>query len=122
MDRNTKRCFPALKSDEIADIVNSIFKYKENGTLQPREVKKRKVIFGKECGMSPEEKQDFVNKQIGDWKKEKTKQTIYNFIEQYSGKEKITAKFVAQELGIGIATVKRYWFEFKEFTNQKNKK
>jgi len=119
MYRNSLRCSPPLEEKEIRYIVNLVFKAKVNGILKPRGEKVRKVLFGSKCGMDKHDKQSYSAKMGQEWKKEDTRQLIYDTIEACTAK-KITAKKIASEAGLGIATVKRYWSELKEFVKSIN--
>lgn len=125
--KNERRCVVPLESKELWDIVNSVFKYKENGTLEPQRLRTRKIIFGPESGYEKEEKRQFVNETIGEWKRNKTKRKIYEAIEGWNFEVdgKITAKKVSSICGSSIRTVKTYWSEFKDYVrtlNQENLK
>ena len=111
-----------LPYNEVLGIVRSIFKYKENKSLKPILNKARKVIFHENCTLSKNEKIGVVNTEVGRMRVAKTKQLIYDAIIELDGLEKITAKKVATKIGRGIATVNRYWPEFKILIKELNSK
>jgi len=119
---NVVHCKRPLELKEIRDIVNSIFKYKEAGTLRPQHLKKRKILFGKNTGLTSKEKLSYSAKRVAEWKRNETKHKIYVFLEEYNGEAKITAKSVAKNVNISIRTVERYWSEFKEYVKTINGK
>lgn len=109
-----------LTEKEVYGIVKSIFKYKEDGTLKPINNKVRKVVFSDKCKLSKEEKVTIVNKEVGKMRVECTKQKIHDAIVNWNHSEKITSERIAIEIGMGIATVGRYWPEFKELAIKVN--
>ena len=109
-----------LPYKEVWGIAKSIYKYKEEGTLKPIPNKIRKVIFNEDCDLTREEKVTIVNQEVGKMRVDKTKQHIHDAVVQWNKKEKITAKKIAKEIGKGIATVNRYWPEFKILVNEFN--
>ncbi len=111
-----------LPYNKVQEIVKSIFKYKEQKTLKPINNKIRKVIFHSSCNLSKEEKIAIVNKEVGQMRVSKTKQRIHDAIIEWNCTEKITANKVALNLGIGPATVNRYWPEFKILVKELNSK
>lgn len=119
---NAYCCKEPLAFNEVKGIVDSIWKYKEQGTLKPILNHTRKIIFNETCKLTKEEKADIRNKKIGELKSNNTKKRIYEAIEGWNRDEKITAKKIASELKAGIATVKRYWPEFKEAVDIFNKR
>ena len=123
IEKKNVRCTPPLDSKELWDIVHSVFKYKDAGTLKALRTRNRKIIFGPHCGMNKSEKREFVNAQIGEWRKDKTKQKIYEAIENWNRllQGKITAKSVKDATGLSLRTVKTYWAEFKSYVSELNK-
>ena len=109
-----------LTKNDLNKIINSVFKYLVSGTLVPYINSKRKFLYGKKCGVSIEEKIDTQNKIMGEWRRNKTKKKIYEFLENYSGKDKITQKLVSKGAQVGLRTIERYWKEFSEFVCQLN--
>ncbi len=108
-----------LNYKEVLGVVNSIFKYKQDGTLKPINNKKRKVIFKENSKLTKIEKIAISNREIGKLRSGNTKQKIYNAIKNWNSQEKITAKRVAIKINMGEATVKRYWKEFKHTIRSK---
>lgn len=119
MGRNENRCTKPLSGNEVMGIVKSIFRYKEQGTLAPKELKSRKILFGKNCGMDKQDKMSFAAHQVAEWKKNKTKTKIYDAI--VHSESKVTQSSVQKVTGISLRTVKRYWAEYKELVKEKNK-
>jgi hypothetical protein len=111
-----------LADNEVESIVQSIIKYRDNQTLNPILNKVRKIIFNKDCKLSKEEKIDVVNKEVGAMRTKKTKQLIYDTIENWNKPEKITGEKIAKEIHKGIATVNRHLKEFKDLINDYNLK
>ena len=111
-----------LADNVVEGIVKSIIKYRDNQTLNPILNKVRKVIFNADCKLSRQEKMDVVNKEVGAMRTQKTKQLIYDTIENWNKPEKITGKKIAEEIDMGIATVNRHLKEFKDLINGYNLK
>lgn len=120
--KKNERCTPPLPASEVWDVVQAVLKYQQDGSLKPIRTRTRKIIFGPDCGMDKDEKRQFVNQQIGKWKKNKTKRRIYEVLEDWNillyGK--ITAKSVSEKSGLSLRTVKTYWSEFKDYVSSLN--
>lgn len=111
-----------LSYGAVVGIVNSILRYSKENTLKPINNKIRKVIFNENSKLTKAEKIDIVNKEVGAIRTQATKQKIYDAIEQWDSIEKITAKKVAEKIGIGESTVKKYWSKFKTVISETNKR
>lgn len=118
IDKNNKRCTPPLATAEVAGIVKSLFKYKNNGTLKPAYTT-RKIIYGPKNRTDRHDKMSIGAKLAAECKKEKSLQTIYETIERYV-EGKITAKRVAVDTGLSLRTVEKYWHEFKPYVQELN--
>jgi hypothetical protein len=119
MEQNLEKCSEPLTEAEIKGIVNSVFRYKRDGTLKPQGQRLKKFFYGKHCGMNLQEKIEDVNKCLGEWKREKTASRIYQAIEEWDSLERITKKAVCNVTGFSLATIKRYWQQFKEYAEAK---
>jgi response regulator of citrate/malate metabolism len=100
--------------------MNSVYKYKLNGTLKPFNNKKRKVIFNQNSLLTKNEKIAISNQEIGKLRTEQTKNKIQEVILNWDSKERLTAKSVAKRIQMGISTVKRYWPEYQELIKHQN--
>ena len=118
MNKNNKRCSPPLASAEVAGIVRSLLKYKNNGTLKPTYTT-RKVIYGPKSRTDKHDRMSIGAKLSAECKREKTLQRLYDAIEG-SGDKKITAKSVAVDSGLSIRTVEKYWYHFKDHVRDFN--
>lgn len=113
---NQKRCAEPLSDAEIRDVVSSIFKYKQNGTLNPFITRNKKVFFGGNTGLTVKEKQEIAASYMAEIKRDKTRAAIHNAIfELLALGSKCTAKEVSNNCGYSLRTVKTYWAEFKSF-------
>lgn len=102
---NEKRCEVPLPEKEVRTIVQIIFKYKQEGTLNPKGTQ-RKIIFGKKTGMNIKEKQSYSAKVVGQWRTEKTRERIKEALRSNPGG---TQKEVARQTGMSLITIKRHW-------------
>ena len=109
-----------LEHHEVVGVVNSVFKYKMNGTLKPINNKKRKVIFNENSKLTKHEKITISNQEIGKLRTELTKKKIHEAILNWDSKERLTAKLVAKRIQMGVSTVKRYWPEYQELIKYQN--
>jgi hypothetical protein len=111
-----------LSPKEVQNAVDSIFRYKIEGTLRPINNKIRKVIFKSVSALSREEKIGIVNIEVGKIRTDVTKKKISEAVEGWNCKTKITAKVVAQKINMSPATVKRHWSGVKELVKSQNAK
>lgn len=117
---NNYMCLNPVSIAQIERIVKSVFKYKEDGTLQPIIFnKKRKVIFNKEFKAKPLEKLIIAGKEINKLKVESSKQKLYDTLETWDFDElgKITQSKVIKTSTLCRNTVQKYWSEFKEYVS-----
>jgi hypothetical protein len=112
-----------LSSQSLIKIVNNIFKKKDKeGELKVIPNKERTVIFDDiKFNITHKQKITIVNKENGLLKQERTKQKIYEAIEDWSGSTKITTAGIAESTGLSLRTVKTYWPEFKSYVADLNK-
>jgi hypothetical protein len=115
---------PKLSNDEQDKVINSIFNLKESGELIMIFNKERRIIFNPNPNhkISFKDKMGIVNKELGKLRKKVTEETIYACIEEwdFNSNEKITQKKVAKSLDKSVSTVKRYWYNFKEYVKELN--
>jgi hypothetical protein len=111
-----------LSTQTITKLVSMIFNRKDKeGELQLIPNKERTIIFNDMYNLTQKEKINIVNKEKGLLKQQRTKQTIYQAIEGWSGSTKITTAGIAESTGLSLRTVKTYWSEFKEYVSDLNK-
>ena len=115
----TKKSQYCCVNDLSRDELNVIFKncWTNRNSFNPIPNKERKFLF-KDFVFCYEEKMMIVRSNNS--QSAKSKKMIYSFIEGYSGSEKITAKFVSENIVLSKVTVKRYWPEFKEYAREIN--
>jgi hypothetical protein len=119
---NKNKCVPPLTEENIITIVNDVLALLKEDSLYVSFNKERRIIFDPKLNIVRKEKQLIVNQEIGKLKSNKTKQEIYNLIENwdFTINGKITQKKVSEILNKSIATIERYWSEFKNYTNDLN--
>lgn len=110
-----KHMFPRLSEKEITNVIDSIVRKREEGTLTIHYNEPRRILFHPNCGFGAKEKMDIVNKELGKLKSDVTKELIYAALESWDFESEglITQKKVSVLAGRGIATVKRHWKDFK---------
>lgn len=116
---NQKKCFPPLPEKEIIKIVNSKSKL---DNIKPILNKKRRIVFNPETKLNRKQKMLKVNQVTGLLKEEKSRQKINNSINNWDFKiiGKITQKKLANETGLNIKTIEKYYKEFKNVIQSYN--
>lgn len=120
-------CNVPVDKSQLIRIVNSVFRYKENGTLTPIKFnKKRMVIFNKKFDAKPIEKLIIAGGEINKLKSKKSKQKIYDSLENWNFDSlgKITQIKLIAVSQLNKKTVRKYWSEFKDYVkllNHENK-
>lgn len=106
-----------LSDNEINSIIRSIWKKYLAGKIEIYNNKKRRILFNPEFKISGNERRKLTNKVLGKIKSDKTKQIIYNCIENWNFNlyGKITQPSLELKLDRKISTIKRYWSEFKDY-------
>lgn len=113
---NPQMCEEPLPVSQVKSIVSSIFKYKEQGSLNPIYNRKpRKIIFAPHTGLSAKQKLAICRDLLIDKKQNDSLQKIDSTIESWDfGNGKITIRAVAKTASMSLKTVTKYWSEFKE--------
>jgi hypothetical protein len=108
---------------KIRSIVNSVLTKRENGELELFYNQERRILFNPNKQITKLQKQKIVGQIMGQMKREKTSQEIYDVIENWNFNldGKITQQGIAEKSEKGIATIKRYWSEFKDYVKMQNK-
>lgn len=123
---NKVACEPPVNFSQIIRVTSSIYKYKKDGTLEPKYFfRKRKIVFSKDCTLNPVEK---LKKCGAEWNKkqiETSRQKLYDILEGWDFDKygKITQpKTYAKHHPISKKTVEKYWKEkeFKEYIKALN--
>ena len=106
-----------LSGKEIESIIRSVWKKYLAGKITLYRNKKRRILFNPEFNLSGDERRKLTNKVLGKIKSDKTRQSIYDCIEDWNfGKDgKITQSSLEGKTDRKIATIKRYWPDFKSY-------
>ena len=119
------RVFESPVSNQMLQrVIDSVFKYFDEGTLKPIYNKtKRKIIFSSNSEYTAEEKREIVLDICNKKKSDDSKQKIYDIIEawDFDNYGKISIRKISNNFPISKKTVAKYWNEFKEYINQLNK-
>lgn len=108
---------PKLSKQELNATVSKIIAGRENNSLTLYFNEERRILFNPSVKLSFNEKMQITNRILGDSKKENTRASIYLALESWNFEidGKITQSKVANKCKLSLATIKRYWNEFKEF-------
>jgi len=121
---NHLACAEPVDIAQVKRIVDSIFKLKLNGKLNPiYNRRKRKIVFAKDSMLNREDKLAICRKQFSIKQTGDSKSKIYSFIENWDFvlNGKITASSVAKASKMNIKTIEKYWFEFKAYAKDLNR-
>ncbi|WP_312764480.1 BT4734/BF3469 family protein [Epilithonimonas sp.] len=116
---NKRRCYPHLQENEIIKIVKSIDKL-EN--VSPMLNKERRVLFNPIFKLDRKQKSKVTNEITGKIRKEKTKMKMKKSIDSWEFQTlgKITQVKLANQTGLNIKTIEKYYKEFKLEIKKKN--
>lgn len=109
-----------VDKDWIKRIVISVFKYKEQGTLQPIFSKKKRIgLFGKECGLGKLEILGIMRDVMSEKRKKESVEKLYKIIQDwdYSYFGNISQKKIYTNFPISKKTVEKYYKTVKELLN-----
>ncbi len=120
---NSTMCIEPLANQQIFSIVESVFKYKEEGTLEPiYSKKKRSIIFKEGAGWTKEDKMSTVHAVMREKRSNDSIQKLYGIIEEwdFDALGKLSIRKVSSNHPISTKTVAKYWGEFKEYVTELN--
>lgn len=117
-----KKMFPNLSEKEIEITINKIIHRKEEGSLKLFYNEERLILFNPNIQITTNKKMQLVNEIMGKRKVQLTKEVIYLVLESwdFGMNGKITQNKVARLTNKSITTIKRYWFEFKDYVSDLN--
>lgn len=116
------KMYPQLPDFEINSIIENVLRRRENGELEMYLNKERRILFNPNIDLTRQEKSLIIGREIGNIKKNKTKQKIYEVVGNWDFRNngKIIQKKVSILTNISISTIKKYWPEFKDYIQQIN--
>lgn len=120
---NQFACAVPVDESQIRRVVSSIFKYQQEGGLQPIFFnKQRKIVFKKKSGLTREDKLDICRSEVAQKRASDSKQKLYNLLEGWNFDEhgKITQRKIYENFPISKKTVEKYWTEFKDYVADLN--
>jgi hypothetical protein len=114
---NNVKCIQPITEEEIRKICTSVI----NGNYTSFNKTKKFIVFDNQNKASKEEKLSEAGKIMGEIKRDRRKQNIYNAIEEMMRRKmKITISEVAEFTSSSDRTIKRYWDEFKGIVKEHN--
>jgi hypothetical protein len=119
---NNKHCDPPLTKSEVINSFNANFKKYQSGEMNfaPYLIKQH-AFWSKHSNLKGNEKRKVTCRIKNEPIVEESKKRIYEAIEMLmEGRDKITQVKVEQLSGLSIATVKKYWREFKGIVKDHN--
>ncbi len=121
---NKQACIEPVDYRHIERVVDSIHKYKEDGTLAPIYYwKKRKIVFDKTVKLTREDKLDICHKENAIHKTALSREKLYGILEgwDFGLHGCISQRKVYGNFAISKKTVEKYWKEFKDYVDNVNK-
>lgn len=120
---NAKGCFPRVVDSRLDSVVNTVVKYKKEGSLKPIS-DKRTIIFNSGIKLTKEEKLKIVGKEIKKHWKSKTCKKIQCILQNWDfySLGKISIRKISDNHPISKRTVAKYYPEFKEKIKEMNTK
>ena len=115
---NEYACTKPVDITQLKRVIDSIFKYKQQGTLKPIDYwHLRKIVFDSKARLTKAEKLSICRKEIAIKRTSDSRQKIYNILEGWNFEKhgKITQRAMYNNHPVSKKTVEKYWAEFKEF-------
>ena len=109
---------PPLKEQELISTVRKVMKGRDDKTITMYFNEARRVLFNPKAEKKPfKEIMQIVNRVTGDNRKELTREIIYDALQDWDLEidGKLTKVNIAKKTKLGIATIKRYRKEIKEY-------
>lgn len=108
---------PRLSFSNYQATVKSVIKKRNENTLELKNNEERSILFNPSIKFTRQEKMQIVGKEIGNLKKDKTREIIYLTLEDwdFENNGKIKQKILAIKSGYSLCTIKRYWKEFIDY-------
>lgn len=112
-----KKMYPNLSGSEINAVVDSVFRKREENTLQLHYNQERRILFNPSVRLTHKEKMRIVNTEQGKRKSNLTKDMIYLVLQDWDFPTdgKITQVKVAAKCERHVNTIKNYWSDFKDY-------
>jgi hypothetical protein len=113
---NERMCHEPMSEYEINQIIHSIYRYKEEGSLKPILYhKKRKIVFSPYSELSREDKLDICIKEIAQHRRDLSEQKLRDIFENWDFEKygKITQRKVFNNFPISKKTTAKYWYLVK---------
>lgn len=120
---NEKVCSPICDYKQVKSVVDSVFRYKEEGTLKAKVYpKKRKIVFNQNTKMNGKEKSLTALKLSNDKRSFDCQKKFYDALENWNFEEhgKITQQKVITVTKLNEKTVEKYWKSFKDYIKTLN--
>jgi len=115
---NSYACANPLSFDQVLDIVRSIFRYKDDGTLKPKySSKKRKIVFAVDSGLTRSEKLNVCRTERSKKTSNDSRHRLYLIIEEWDFYRygKISQRKISRFCNMNRKTVEKYYHEFKDY-------
>ena len=105
-----------VDSEQVQRIINSVLKYKNDGTLQPLKVKKRKIVFGSNCGLTKNEKLALCREVSSESRAKRTHEKFRSILDNWDFKlmGKISQNSIIKNNSISKKTVEKYYKHYKK--------
>lgn len=120
---NIASCDMPLEYKDIASMMNTLFKYKQEGKLTPLyKPKKRSIVFNPDAKLSYDEKMVIVHSIQKEKCAEESKTKIYDIIENwdFEAHKLISVRNISNNYPISKKTVAKYYSEFKDYIQELN--
>lgn len=121
---NLIACKNPIDDSQLNKIAKTLMKQSDEKSLKPILFnKKRKIIFAENSTLNKEEKLKIVREEMAHYNVQKSKNRIYQIIENWDFAKlgKITQPAILKNNKIARATIQKYWSEFKSFVADENK-
>jgi hypothetical protein len=121
---NNVACAIPIDEEQLHRVVDSVMKYKSDGTLQPHITKKkRKIVFAQDTKLSRLEKLEICREELCKRCSDISTMKLYSIIEAWDFEKmgQISQPKIYNNHRISKKTVEKYWKHFKEYVAEMNK-
>lgn len=120
---NSFACAEPVTAQQVIRVVNSIFKYKVDGTLEPKYFwKKRKIIFKPTSKLSREEKLEICRAELSIKRSSDSRSKLIDILNSWDFKShgNVSHRNICKFNKISKKTVQKYYAEFADFIVELN--